>query len=467
MKKDKITRRNFLKVLGGTTVGAAAVMAGCSPKKANTTGATTADNVPASGMTIRINPHSNDRISLLGYGMMRLPTIDEPGASANENGDKPQIIDQKNVEKLVDYAMAHGVNYYDTSPVYCEGKSEEATGKALHKYPRKSYNVATKMSNMHDTSREASLQMYHESFKYLQVDYIDYYLLHVVGADGFNTFKARFLDNGILDFLYEERQAGRIRNLGFSFHGDVAAFNWCMEHNDKYHFDFCQIEMNYLDWHHAHDLNSDNQNAEWLYEQCVSRGIPVVVMEPLLGGRLVNLPDKIIASLKQSRPEDSIASWAFRWAGTFKGVLTVLSGMTYMENLQDNIRTYSPLHPCTEHEKSFLEQTAQQMMKYPTVPCNACNYCMPCPYGINIPAIFVQYNKCVNEGNIPDSSKDPNYARERRAFLVGYDRNVPRLRQAAHCIGCNQCTPSCPQGIQIPEELHRIDRYVEKLKQNT
>lgn len=190
-------------------------------------------------------------------------------------------------------------------------------------------------------------------------------------------------------------------------------------------------------------------------------------MEPLLGGRLSKLNDNLVARLKQRRPENSVASWAFRFAGSFPDILTVLSGMTYMEHLQDNLRTYSPLEPLTDEEKEFLEETAQLMLKYPTIPCNDCKYCMPCPYGLDIPAILLHYNRCVNEGNVPENGQDENYAKARRVFLVGYDRSVPKLRQASHCIGCNQCVSHCPQNIDIPKELHRIDQFVEQLKQGT
>ena len=190
-------------------------------------------------------------------------------------------------------------------------------------------------------------------------------------------------------------------------------------------------------------------------------------MEPLLGGRLAKLNDHLIARLKQRRPENSVASWAFRFAGTYPDVLCVLSGMTYLEHLQDNLRTYSPLELLTDEEKDFLEDTAQMMLKYPTIPCNDCKYCMPCPYGLDIPAILLHYNRCVNEGNVPKSRQDENYRKARRAFLVGYDRAVPKLRQANHCIGCNQCNPHCPQSIDIPKQLRRIDDFVEQLKQET
>ena len=161
----------------------------------------------------------------------------------------------------------------------------------------------------------------------------------------------------------------------------------------------------------------------------------------------------------------SVASWAFRFAGSLPGVYTVLSGMTRMEHLQDNLRTYAPLKPLTEDDFKFLQDTATRMMQFNTIPCNDCKYCMPCPYGLDIPAILLHYNKCLNEGNIPESSQDENYRKARRAFLVGYDRSVPKLRQASRCIGCNQCSVHCPQRINIPGELHRIDAYVERLKQ--
>ena len=222
-------------------------------------------------------------------------------------------------------------------------------------------------------------------------------------------------------------------------------------------------EEEYLDWKHA---SGRNVNADYLYGELEKRGIPAVIMEPLLGGRLSNVPDHIVARLKQQRPENSVASWAFRFAGSPDGVLTVLSGMTYMEHLQDNIRTYSPLIPVTDEEKDFLEETAQLMMKYPTIPCNDCKYCMPCPYALDIPGILLHYNKCVNGGYVPKSAQDENYAKARRAFLVGYDRSVPKLRQANHCTGCEQCNPHCPQGIDIPKEMQRIDKFVEELKVN-
>lgn len=307
--------------------------------------------------------------------------------------------------------------------------------------------------------------MYHRSFRELQVDYIDYLLLHGIGMGGMEALRSRYLDNGMLDFLLKEREAGRIRNLGFSYHGDIKVFDYLLSRHDELKWDFVQIQLNYVDWKHAKEVNTRNTDAEYLYGELVKRGIPAVIMEPLLGGRLSKLNDHLMARLKQRRPQDSVASWAFRFAGTFPDVLTVLSGMTYMEHLQDNLRTFSPLDPCTEEEMALLEDTAQMMLTYPTVPCNDCKYCMPCPYGLDIPAILLHYNRCINEGNVPKSSQDENYREAHRAFLIGYDRSVPKLRQASHCTGCDQCNPHCPQGIDIPKKLQEIDLFVENLKQ--
>lgn len=455
--KKEINRREFIKVLGAGATVSTATLYGCAPgSNSSSTDHPAQGEVPTDKMTYRINPTTGDRVSILGYGCMRWPL------QAASDG-KGEVIDQDAVNELVDYAIAHGVNYFDTSPVYVQGFSEQATGIALKRHPRDKFFIATKMSNFQNYTRENSLEMYRQSFKDLQVDYLDYYLLHSIGGgSGIKTFHERYIDNGVLDFLLKEREAGRIRNLGWSFHGSVDVFDYLLTLDVKW--DFVQIQLNYVDWKHA---SGNNVNADYLYGELAKRDIPAVIMEPLLGGRLSRLNDHLVGRLKQRRPESSVASWAFRFAGSYPGVLTVLSGMTYMEHLQDNIRTYSPLQPLTDEEKDFLEETAQLMLKYPTIPCNDCKYCMPCPYGLDIPAILLHYNRCVNEGNVPKSRQDENYQRARRAFLVGYDRSVPRLRQASHCTGCNQCNPHCPQGIDIPKDLHRIDQFVEHLKQDT
>ncbi|MCQ2384614.1 MAG: aldo/keto reductase [Paludibacteraceae bacterium] len=462
-ERNNVSRRDFLKIAAGAT--AATALAACGVKSED---AQVKDNPVHTGkktmgeMTYRETTTTHDRVSLLGFGCMRFPTVE--GESARE-GDAP--IDQEAVNAMIDYAMEHGVNYYDTSPAYCKGHSEEVVGKALSRHPREKYFVATKLSNFSpDTwSREESLKIYHNSFKYLQVDYVDYMLLHAIGMNGMEEYNKRYVDNGMLDFLLEERKAGRIRNLGFSYHGDVEVFDYLLSKHDEYHWDFVQIQMNYVDWTHAKEVNERNTNAEYLYAELDKRNIPVVIMEPLLGGRLATLPNHLSERLKSQRPDDSIASWAFRYLGTFPRILTVLSGMTYMEHLKDNLLTYSPLEPLSDDEMALVYDVAKNLVEYPLVPCTGCQYCMPCPYGLDIPTIFKHYNTCVQTDHMPDEVGDPEYKKLRRAYLVGYDRSVPKERQANHCIGCGRCMAHCPQGIIIPREMRRIDAYVEKLKQ--
>ena len=431
--EEEISRRAFLKRLGaGTAAVSGLTLAGCRP----TTETSAQSEPPTDRMTYRENPTTGDRVSLLGFGMMRLPSVG--GRSAREGNEQ---IDQEMVNAMVDYALAHGVNYFDTSPAYCQGLSERATGIALSRHPRDSYFIATKLSNFAPStwSREASIAMYRNSFKELQVDHIDYMLLHAIGmGGGMEAFETRYIRNGMLDFLIQEREAGRVRNLGWSFHGRKENFDEILAMHEKVHWDFVQIQMNYSDWRNA---RGNNVNAEYLYAELEKRSIPIVIMEPLLGGRLSNVPDHIAARLKTARPDSSVASWAFRFAGSKDMILTVLSGMTYMEHLQDNIRTYSPLEPLTEEETEFLYETAELMLQYPTIPCNDCQYCMPCPYGLDIPGILLHYNKCVNEGNLPASSGDENYRKARRAYLVGYLRSVEKERQADRCTGSKKCNP--------------------------
>ena len=446
----KINRREFLK-RGGAAAAAVSgmgLLTSCNNNKVSAT-----DNSATGEMTYRTNPETDDKVSLLGYGCMRWPMI--------KDKDGKDIVDQETVNRLVDYAIEHGVNIFDSSPVYLEGQSESATGIALKRHPRESYFISTKLSNFSNCTRENSINMYKQSLENFQTDYLDYYLLHNTKTE--EVFNKRFRDNGVIDFLMEERKAGRIRNLGFSFHGNKEGFDSMLALHEKYHWDFVLIQLNYLDWNHAGSRNTD---ASYLHAELHKRGIPVLIMEPLLGGRLAKVPDHIAERLKTRNPQGSIASWAFRFAGSQPGVLSVFSGMTYMEHLQDNIRTFSPLNTLSEEEFDFLEETAQLLNTYPTIPCNDCKYCMPCPYGLDIPAILLHYNKCVNEGLVVTDKEADNYSKSRRAYLISYDRAVPELRQADRCIGCGKCIEHCPQHIKIPREINRIGRYIEDLRRN-
>ena len=444
-------------------------MAACAGK--NTTEAAQDDykdqlEPPVGKMTYRTSPSSGDKVSLLGYGMMRLPIK-----------EGTEEYDQDMINRQVDYALEHGLNYFDTSPVYCKGLSERCTGIALSRHPRQSYFVATKLSNFDPNfqSLEKSIQMYHDSMKELQVDYIDYYLLHSIGGSS-EDFQKRFVDNGIMDYLVKEREAGRIRNLGFSFHGKKEVFDEVLALHDQYHWDFVQIELNWLDWNYADEINDRNVDASYLYDELQKRGIPAVIMEPLLGGRLAKVPQYVTSELKKRDAQKSVASWAFRYAGTPEGVLTVLSGMTYMEHLKDNLLSYCPLTPLTKEEQELLDtKIAHQMMEEDLIPCNACQYCMPCPYGIDIPAIFTHYNKLKTEGFLPNPTAasmgqaDPDYREKRRRYLISLDRHVPRERQADHCIQCGRCIHEkhCPQQINIPAKLEEMSQLMEQLKRQS
>ena len=448
MKKERkdMNRRQFLQRLGMSAGSALAMMA---MEPLNVLAGNSAKpgqlryNADENKMTYRVQHGSGEKISLLGFGMMRLPD------------------DQNKVDELVDYAIAHGVNYFDTAPMYMGGRSEVLTGNTLSRYPREKYHVATKMSNQNrrSWSFDDSKRMYETSLERLKVDYIDYYLLHSIGG-GMESLKGRFLDNGILDFLLKEREAGRIKHLGFSYHGDVRDFDWLLDHNDEYHWDFVQIQMNFLDWRHASMRQGwrHDADAEYLYDKLEKKGIQAVIMEPLRGGAFGRMASELTDQLKAVRPNDSTARWAFRWVGSYPNILTTLSGMNRMDHLIDNVETFSPLEACTESENALLAEIADQMSGFPTIPCTTCEYCMPCPYGVNIPGNFAYYNEAVNAHILPLPDKQASdYMSRKEQFAEGMRKALPDVAKWANqCTDCEACLPKCPQQIRIPNQMARI-----------
>ena len=443
-----MSRRHFLQRLGAGA-GAAMAMTVLSPFEAfarshQQPGATT------NRMTYRVQHGSGEQISLLGFGMMRLPR------------------DQEEVNRLVDYAIEHGVNYFDTAPMYMGGQSEVLTGQALSRHPRQKYYVATKMSNQNQRlwSFSESKRLYEQSFERLKVDYIDYYLLHSIGGGGMETLRARFFDNGVLDFLLKEREAGRIKHLGFSYHGDIRPFDYLLDHHDEYHWDFCQIQMNFLDWRHASMKTGRrvDADAEYLYNKCLKTGVQCVIMEPLRGGAFGRMAKELSDQLKAVHPDDSTARWAFRWVGSYPNILTTLSGMNQMAHLQENIATFSPLDPCTDAENRLLSDIADQMAGYPTIPCTTCGYCMPCPYGVDIPGNFAYYNDAVNEHILPLPDKQAtDYMARKQQFAEGLRRALPDTgKWARSCTDCEECLSKCPQTIRIPNQMSRIVEILRK-----
>ena len=398
------------------------------------------------------------KISLLGYGAMRLPTTDGKHAVPwQKEGYSDKAIDQELLNRQVKMLLDGGVTYFDTSPAYCRGESEAALGKALKAsgYARKDYVVATKLSNFapQQYPLAACKKMFEDSLKFLQTDYIDNYLLHSIGNGGFKTFSRRYLENGALDWCAELRAKGRIRRLGFSYHGDPKAFEWCIERHGKW--DFVQIQMNYVDWRHAKEVNARNLDAKYLYETLAKLDIPVVIMEPLLGGRLARYNYALAQELTPLDPEATLAQWAFRFCGTHPKVMTVLSGMTRTEHIEENLVTFSPLKPCRANELAALERAAQRMLALNTIPCNSCNYCMPCPYGLDIVSLLQFRNSVLTAKTMPSAKE----------VLKAYAKAVPEeLRRADHCTGCGRCTPHCPQSIDIPREIAAIDEWIDALK---
>ena len=441
--RQNMSRREFLRRIG---LGAGSAVALMALEPLNVLAENSGEGDKKSGenrMTYRVQHGSGKPVSLLGFGMMRLPN------------------DQDEVNRLVDYAIEHGVNYFDTAPMYMGGQSEVLTGNALSRHPREKFFVATKMSNQNRRlwSFDESKAMYERSFERLKVDHIDYYLLHSIGG-GMESLKGRFLDNGVLDFLLKEREAGRIKHLGFSYHGDVRDFDWLIDRQEEYHWDFCQIQMNFLDWRHA-SLRGGRRvdaDAEYLYAKAEKAGVQCVVMEPLRGGAFGKMADELTSQLRAVRPNDSTARWAFRWVGSYPNILTTLSGMNRMEHLKENIETFSPLEVCTEAENKLLAQIADQMSGFPTIPCTTCAYCMPCPYGVDIPGNFAYYNEAVNSHVLPLPDKTAaDFAAHKQQFVDGYQKALADQKQWAYqCQDCEECLPKCPQQIRIPNQMARI-----------
>lgn len=397
-----------------------------------------------------------DGVSLLGYGAMRMPTID--GGHANswiKEGYSNASIDQKRLNAQVKAMLDGGINVFDTSPAYCRGDSERCLGEALaiSGYPRDSYVISSKLSNFSKNQwpAEKSKEMFEKTLKNLRTDYLDIYLIHsVAGKD----FESRFIKNGMLDWLFEQKKLGRIRKIGFSIHGDFPRFEWLMKEHDsgRHPWDVALIQANYVDWHHASKVNARNVDSERYYQELERRGIKMMVMEPLLGGRLANPPDHVRKEFIDLNPEATPAKWAFRFFASHKNILTVLSGMTLEEHIRENIATFSPLKPLSNEERVALERAAGAFVGSGDVPCNMCNYCMPCPYGLDIVSLirFINEVRTMKIGN-------------RKELRRRYEEMVPDPRRRAdRCIGCGRCTPHCPQHINIPDIMDSIAAFVEE-----
>ena len=368
-------------------------------------------------METRIFDHINAQPSLLGFGGMRMPKINDDSAE----------IDFERASEMVDAAFAQGVTYFDTAYPYHEGTSEAFFGRALKKYPRESYLLATKMPVWKLETADDIETIFNQQLENCQTDYFDFYLLHALGEERFEKAEAL----GLYEALLQKKREGKIRHLGFSFH-DVPAVleKICAAHT----WDFAQIQLNYLDW--------EMQKANEQYAILERNNIPCIVMEPVRGGALAALCPESDALLHSVSPDKSIASWAVRWAAGHSNVLTVLSGMSTMEQLEDNVHTMSPFVPLSEQEHTVLATALKIYHENKLVPCTGCRYCMDCPFGVDIPAVFKTYNGYKVTKDKADFLSDMN--------------ELPASAQPERCVGCGKCKSVCPQHIDIPALMREI-----------
>ena len=363
-----------------------------------------------------------DRLSMLGFGAMRLPT--------NPDGS----IDIPATEEMIDYAMAHGVNYFDTAMPYHGGLSEVVLGNALRKYPRESFRIADKYPGHQKLRVHNPAATFEHQLKKCGVEYFDYYLLHNVSEASIDTY----LDPrwGIIDYFVEQKRLGRIRHLGFSTHGRLPMMERFLEVCGE-SMDFCQIQLNYLDW--------TLQDAKTKCDLLNRYNIPVWVMEPVRGGKLANMDDSSAARLKALRPDESVAAWGFRFLQGIPNVKMILSGMTTMDHVTDNIRTFETLKPLSEEELAVVFDIAEGMKN--TVPCTACRYCCDgCPKGLDIPTLIA----ILNDLRFAPSTNT--------AMMLEF---APEEQKPSACIACGKCTHICPQGIDVPGVLAELS---ERLK---
>lgn len=354
------------------------------------------------------------RVSRLGFGCMRFPTtpegqIDEPRAAA-----------------MLDRAYRAGVNYFDTAFFYHNRTSEKFLGRALKAYPRESFYLATKLPMGIIDSFEQAKEIYEGQFVSLDTDYFDFYLLHALNRERFDFA----VETGILGFLIEQQKLGRIRHLGFSFHDDYDAFEHILTYRD---WDFCQIQFNYMD--------VDVQAGMKGYKLAEKLGVPVIVMEPVKGGSLATLSDEVTAPFKRERPEKSVASWAMRWVASLPNCRVILSGMSDEEQVEDNLATFDHPEPLSERELSVVDEVREQIRSRVFIGCTACRYCMPCPFGVDIPRNFRMMNEYAMYGS------------ERRLSGVWEDLGEGR---ADRCKQCGKCETACPQELPIRKKLHEI-----------
>ena len=359
------------------------------------------------------------RLSSLGFGMMRLPG----------GCDNPQI-DEAQTAEMIDYAIRNGVNYFDTAWGYHQGNSERVAGKLLSEYPRESYYLASKFPGYDVSNFGHVKEIFEEQLKKCRTDYFDFYLLHNIYEKNIDAY----LDDATyhtVSYLLEQKTKGRIRHLGFSAHGEYEVMErFLAAYGDK--MEFCQIQLNYLDWHF--------QKADKKVELLNRHNIPIWVMEPLRGGRLATLPEDAASKLKALRPEETVTGWAFRFLQSVPGVTMVLSGMSDLTQMKENIATFSDDKPLSKEELDALVGIADDMVRGGILPCTACRYCTSyCPQGLDIPRLLALYNEHTFTGG---------------GFLAPMAvEALPEDKRPSACVACRSCEAVCPQQIKISEAM--------------
>lgn len=363
------------------------------------------------------------QVSLLGLGTMRLPCKTPIKREANP------LINYQKGQELVDIAYENGVNYYDTAYMYHAGKSEKFIGTALKKYPRDSYFLADKLPIWLCPKKSDMEKVFQKQLDRTGADYFDFYLLHSLNKENFDKCE-KF---GAYDFVLQKQKEGKIKNIGFSFHGTIDDLK---EIVSAHHWDFAQIQMNYLDW--------KNQDAETQYNILTDAGIPVIVMEPVRGGSLADVNADIEAMFKKAKPDSSVASWAMSFVASHPNVLTILSGMNSPEQMYDNLATLTDFKPLSDTEMKICANAAAMMNKNEIIPCTGCDYCADCPKGVKISTIFAVYNKA-KTGELTVEQGREEYGK--------IDVN------ASQCINCGKCASHCPQSINIPERIKEVNTF--------
>lgn len=350
--------------------------------------------------------------SMLGFGCMRFPKLPDGK------------IDEAEAERMIDKAIAEGVTYIDTAYPYHDGESEPFVGRVLKKYNRSSFYLATKLPVWKVNSAEEAKQVFEEQMERLQVEYVDFYLLHALDKSRWD----KIVELGILSMCEELKAQGRIKNLGFSFHDEYAVFEEILTYRK---WDFCQIQYNYMD--------REIQAGDKGYALAEKLGIPMVIMEPIKGGSLAVLPEDITAMLREADSEASTASWALRWVGTHPNVKVILSGMSTYEQVLDNLETFAEFRPLDEKELDVVEKVADTIKSRMKNGCTACRYCMPCPFGVDIPKNFAVWNEYAMYGNRENA---------KRRYL-----GIPEEARANQCKKCGKCEAVCPQSLSIRKNL--------------